>query len=77
MCLICEGRIFEVKEELDCGDCSNVTEIPVIPGLKKLWCSDCISLKKIPDIPGLEKLWCVNCPLLPKNSVTQTILVVE
>ena len=64
MCIICEGRISEVKEELDCFGCPLLTVIPNIPGLKKLNCSDCTSLILIPVIPGLKYLDCGRCSRL-------------
>ena len=59
MCLICEGRISEIKKTLRC--CSYITEIPVILELKILDCSGCTRLTKISVIPGLKELRCTAC----------------
>ena len=64
MCLICKGRISEVKEELNCSGCPLLREIPNITGLKVLQCYGCVLLTEIPVIPGLEELICSGCPLL-------------
>mgnify|MGYP003351180059 CR=1 FL=1 len=53
MCLICEGKISEVKK-LYCSGCTGLTEIPVIPELKTLDCFNCKRLTTLPIIPGLK-----------------------
>ena len=67
MCLICEGRINKIGKVIEC--CALVRELPVIPGLKKIWCSGCTGLTEIPVIPDLEILICRGCTNLTKIPV--------
>jgi len=67
MCIICTGDYVGLNV-VDCSECKNVTEIPVIPGLKELSCWGCPNLTKIPAIPGLKVLdcsYCVNLKEIP------------
>lgn len=64
MCQICDGGNLEGLEQLDCGDCSSLTDIPNIKGLKELICYGCTLLTNISIIEGLEQLNCGECPLL-------------
>jgi hypothetical protein len=51
-------------KHLYCYDCTSLTEIPLIEGLKWLYCVGCTSLTEIPVIEGLKYLWCKGCTSL-------------
>jgi hypothetical protein len=65
MCIICTEE-YHGKTVISCWNCPLLREIPVIPGLQKLWCNSCPLLTEIPVIPGLQILACWYCPLLTK-----------
>jgi hypothetical protein len=66
MCIICTSPREELLKlnEIDCSGCVTMTNIPLIPSLKRLNCSECPLLVNIPLIPSLQILYCFNCPLL-------------
>ena len=68
MCIICDKIYDDNTKELVC--CSDVTEIPGLPKLERLWCFN-TKITKIPFLPKLEYLDCHNTkiteiPILPK-----------
>ena len=68
MCIICDKTYDYNTTELFC--CRNVTEIPLLPKLERLYCNN-TKITEIPVLPKLIKLSCYNTkiteiPFLPK-----------
>ncbi len=63
MCVICDGTF---DEQIDIKCCKNVTEIPVIPGLLRLYLDMCPLIREIPNIPGLKILFLSECPMIER-----------
>ena len=58
-------RIKQLKV-LDCGDCQNLTALPVMNSLLKLNCQDCTALTELPRLNSLKELTCQGCTALTK-----------
>ena len=68
MCKICDKKYDDNTTELNC--CQNVTEIPILPELERLYCYN-TKITALPVLPKLERLWCyytkiTEIPVLPK-----------
>ena len=59
MCIICRGKRLVGLTTLNLEGCQQITSIPHIVGLKKLWCNY-TQINSIPHIVGLNELWCNN-----------------
>jgi Leucine-rich repeat (LRR) protein len=73
MCRICTGDYDEYLNELNCGQCKIIKEIPYLPHLHKLDCYK-TNIKIIPSISTLRVLDCCNTniteiPILPNLQV--------
>lgn len=66
MCKICSNEVNEnsVIQTLDCSNCPDLIEIPMIKNLRELKCRFCPNLTKIPRIPSLEFMDCSYCEKL-------------
>src|SRR5436190_1526318 len=62
MCFLCQNIKQSTTQEIYCSNCTLITSIPHIEGLKKLDCCECSSITSIPHIQGLQKLCCSECP---------------
>ena len=46
---------------LNCGGCKNLTGLPDMPSLTRLYCTGCSDLTVLPDMPSLKSLDCSGC----------------
>jgi len=64
MCKLCNNNIEPGIQELDISHCQEISHIPMIPGLIKIWCQGCPKLTEIPRIPGLRDIRCYKSSII-------------
>jgi len=67
MCVICRKGYDDNTTEIDCNKCQNVTELPFLPNLQRLYCYN-TNITVLPEYPKLQDLWCRNTKIsfIPK-----------
>lgn len=50
--------------ELNCANCYNLQELPLLPNCEKLNCSHCYNLEELPPLPQCIQLVCPSCTKL-------------
>ena len=68
-----DGKIPEGTIILDCSDCRNIIELPLLPEtLQELYCT----LKELPALPpSLQVLYCAGCDIPPLPQTLQRLVV--